>query len=51
VVEIFTSAREKYGTPAALLSDIQDVFALKSPLLPAGGARIRGDRCPLHIAA
>jgi len=51
VVEVFAQAVDTYGLPASVLSDIQDVSALRSPLLPAGGARLRGDRCPLHIAA
>jgi transposase len=51
VCDALLGAIKAHGVPEGILSDIQDVFALKSPLLPAGGARIRGDRCPLHIAA
>ena len=50
-VDTFHAAAATWGYPASVLTDIQDVSALKSPLLPAGAVRMRGDRCPLHIAA
>ena len=51
VCGFFAEALERHGVPDEILTDIQDVSTLKSALLPAGAVRMRGDRCPLHIAA
>jgi hypothetical protein len=50
VCGFFAQALECHGVPEEILTDIQDVSALKSLLLPAGAVRMRGDRCPLPIA-
>jgi transposase len=51
VVRVFYEAAATYGLPTEVLSDIQADCALGSTVRPAGGGKLRGDRCPLCIAA
>jgi transposase-like protein len=50
-LESFEWAIKRYGLPTQALSDIQADCALGSTVRPAGGGKLRGDRCPLCIAA
>jgi transposase InsO family protein len=51
VVDTFLNAAATWGYPASVLTDIQADWALGSTVRPAGGGKLRGDRCPLCIAA
>jgi transposase len=51
VCDALRGAMEAHGMPEAILTDIQADCALGSTVRPAGGGKLRGDRCPLCIAA
>jgi transposase-like protein len=51
VIRVLHKSAEIWGYPASLLTDIQADCALGSTVRPAGGGKLRGDRCPLCIAA
>ena len=51
VCDALLGAMEAHGVPEAILSDIQADCALGSTVRPAGGGMLRGERCPLGIAA